>query len=619
MALSSDDIEQVVETIIHGSEEKLISELTETIVREFANGLIYSAEVDLLTLSRAFPAKASVILLKYRDRISEEVQSEIEDTLNAAVEEDLENLAKIYGTVAAAKGASTHFAQVSKQTAIGVSQIIERQNVALSQSLQETWYKVSAEAVTAVNQGLKPREKVLADGVVKLMDAGINVIPYHKDGKPTVTNHVDVAMRRHITTQVSQAGGRMALEAMDLYNHDLVITDAHYGARESHAYWQGLPCCRSGQKTIDGVTYPDMVSLTEYGSVTGLKGANCRHMIFPYFPSITKLPDREFKEQQEKFGMTSDEYYAATQRQRELERRVRKTKREIAGLEEAGIGFENPTYVNKRLLLGSQQKTLNTFCKENKLVRLYEREKAYGVAKQPRALLSKPKAIATRRKAFIDKLSSNSSKITASGFDKAKDIDELTRLVERKYGTKIINANHLDFEAVKRACCGIDEVLSDFPKASEAWMSLVGKELSPVTFMETNALGSVAMNETVFSRLFDEALSTGRHEGGHILEVAMAALGKGDPAARYTEAKDAKRILTNALKKMNKEAEKKTTIDKVIDSISTYPAREAVSHGDRSYFYSEGLAVCTEKAYNGEAEKYPFISFVIDELRKSLS
>ena len=72
---------------------------------------------------------------------------------------------------------------MSKQTAIGVSQIIERQNVALSQSLQDAWYKVSAEAVAAVNQGLKPREKVLADGVVKLMDAGINVIPYHKDGK----------------------------------------------------------------------------------------------------------------------------------------------------------------------------------------------------------------------------------------------------------------------------------------------------------------------------------------------------------------------------------------------------------------------------------------------------
>ena len=407
MALSSDDIEQVVETIIHGSEEKFVSELTETIVREFADGFTYSAEADLLTLSRAFPTKASVILLKYRDQISEEVQTEIEGVLNAAAEEDLANLAKIYGTVAAAEGASSHFAQVSKQTAIGVKQIIERQNVALSQSLQDTWYKVSAEAVTAVNQGLKPREKVLADGVVKLMGAGINVIPYHKDGKPTVTNHVDVALRRHITTQVSQAGGRMSLEAMDLYNHDLVITDAHYGARESHAYWQGLPCCRSGQKTIDGVTYPDMVSLTEYGSVTGLKGANCRHMIFPYFPGITKLPDREFRAEQEHFGMTSDEYYAATQKQRELERRVRKTKREIAGLEEAGIGLENPTYVNKRLLLGSQQKRLNTFCKDKNLVRLYEREKAYGVVKQPRALTgakwtTKERGISKKKMSLVD-------------------------------------------------------------------------------------------------------------------------------------------------------------------------------------------------------------------------
>ena len=82
-----------------------------------------------------------------------------------------------------------------------------------------------------------------------------------------------------------------------------------------------------------------------------------------------------------KFSLTTSQNATAPK-----QRRVRKTKREIAGLEEAGIGLENPTYVNKRLLLGSQQKRLNSFCKENKLIRLYEREKAYGVAKQPRAL-----------------------------------------------------------------------------------------------------------------------------------------------------------------------------------------------------------------------------------------
>ena len=103
-------------------------------------------------------------------------------------------------------------------------------------------------------------------------------------------------------------------------------------------------------------------------------------------PGITQLPDREFKDAQAKYGKSSDEYYADLQRQRELERRIRKTKREIVGLERAGLGLESPTYVQKRLVLGKQQRMLNKHCKDNKLVRLYNREKAYGVSSQPRAL-----------------------------------------------------------------------------------------------------------------------------------------------------------------------------------------------------------------------------------------
>lgn len=390
MALSEKDIEDLVESLVHGAEEKYVAELTETIIREFAGGFEYSAEVDMLTLATRYPAKTSAILIKYRDQISEEVMSEVQKALNSAYMQDIATLGAIYGADYVSKGrqrtATLKAQQMSNQTAKGVADIIKRQNVALSASYQAAWYSVTAETVTAVNQGLKTRERALADGVVKLMNTGITVIPYQQNGRRTVTNHIDVALRRHITTQVSQAGGRMAMDAMDLYGHDLVITDAHYGARPTHSVWQGIPCCRSGRKTVDGVTYPDMVSLTEYGSAAGLKGANCRHMIFPYFPGISTLPDREFAAHKAKYGMTSDEYYEATQKQRTYERRIRKTKREIAGLEQAGIGFENPTYVNKRLLLGKQQSAMKAFCAKNKLVRLYEREKAYGVAVQPRAL-----------------------------------------------------------------------------------------------------------------------------------------------------------------------------------------------------------------------------------------
>ena len=396
MALSGEEIDAVVETLVHGAEERYIAELYDTAIDELRRGLEYSATVDLETLARAYPAKAMTILLKYKGEISDEVTEKVEEALRESAAADLTALDAIYGAAAtkaaaaAVRGGLTkHFNNMSKQTAEGVKRIIERQNVLLATDMRATWYKTVTDCVSAVNQGLKPMDKVMAEGVEKLINAGISVVPYHTGTRRTVTTQVDVALRRHLTTEMSQAAGRMSLEAMDLYGHDLVITSSHYGARPSHSVWQGLPCCSSGRKTVDGVTYPDLVSFTEYGSAAGLKGVNCRHMMFPYFPGISQLPDREFKAEQKKFGMTSKEYYEATQRQRVLERRVRGTKRQVAAMERAGLGYENPSYVNKRLLLGKQQKTLKAWCDSNHLSRISSRERAYGVATQPRALYAK--------------------------------------------------------------------------------------------------------------------------------------------------------------------------------------------------------------------------------------
>ena len=86
----------------------------------------------------------------------------------------------------------------------------------------------------------------------------------------------------------------MTLARLAAIGHDLVITSAHYGARPSHAEWQGRPCCVSGPKLVGGVQYPGLVQLTGYGGVGGLKGVNCRHSIGPYYPGVTELPDLSF-------------------------------------------------------------------------------------------------------------------------------------------------------------------------------------------------------------------------------------------------------------------------------------------------------------------------------------
>lgn len=405
MALTEQQIDELVETILHGTQEKYVQEMSDALVDHLVQGFTkLGDEAALQQLVETFPDQAQTILNKYRDTISKEVQDEVEKALSDSVSADLEQLESIYGEERAdvaqayfSLGATAHFANLAKTTAEQVADIVTRQNILMEQGAERMWYQVSQDAINEVVLGTKPYEKALSDGVVKLMDAGIGVIDYGSNGKATVSNMIDVALRRHIVSQVSQVGGRMSMEAMESYGHEFAITTAHFGARPSHAQWQGLPGCMSGEKTVDGTTYPDFYVLTGYEGLRGpnvalgdrLKGVNCKHGLHPFFPGITQLPDREFKEAQAKYGKSSDEYYADLQRQRELERRIRKTKREIVGLERAGLGLESPTYVQKRLVLGKQQRMLNKHCKDNKLVRLYNREKAYGVSSQPRALTGK--------------------------------------------------------------------------------------------------------------------------------------------------------------------------------------------------------------------------------------
>lgn len=404
MALTEQQIDDLVEKILHGTQEKYVQEMTDALVDHLVQGFMkLGDEAALQQLAEIFPNKAQTILAKYQDVISKEVQDKVEKALSDSVAADLNQLESIYGKERAdvaeayfSMGATVHFAALAKATADQIADIVRRQNILMEQQAETKWYQVSQDAINSVVLGTKPHEKALADGVVDLMNAGISVVDYGHNGKATVSNMVDVALRRHIVSQVSQIGGRMSMEAARSYNHEFMITTAHFGARPSHAQWQGLPGCTTGEKTVDGYTYPDFYVLTGYEGLRGpnvalgdrLKGVNCKHGLYPFFPGITELPDREFKAAKEKYGKSSDEYYADLHRQRELERRIRKTKREIVGLERAGLGLESPTYVQKRLVLGKQQRILNKHCKDNKLVRLYSREKAYGVSSQPRALKS---------------------------------------------------------------------------------------------------------------------------------------------------------------------------------------------------------------------------------------
>lgn len=188
---------------------------------------------------------------------------------------------------------------------------------------------------------------------------------------------IEVATARAVRTGIAQAAGDISLKRMEEMDWDIILVSAHIGARTgdggqnpgNHLWWQGQFYSRTGRDK----RFPNFYEHTGYGTGEGLCGWNCRHSFGsgdgvnnPY--ADIQTADNVRMEKLE-------------QRQRTLERRVCKTKREVMGLQEAvekcqedAARFElQQTLDRKSYLLSRQNKAYNEFCKENSLRPLSER------------------------------------------------------------------------------------------------------------------------------------------------------------------------------------------------------------------------------------------------------
>ncbi len=368
--------EEIAVRLVGGAQSAYVQELSyfflnllDEVVR--TNGAVIRGReiADFERLSRLSREEALAIYYKYRPAIDKQTREVLKDALKKTDD-------ALVGQFVRAMGSRRHMTNlatiIAAQTAQGMNEVLERQNIALAKDQAALWYDVTAEAI-ARHQAGEPTRAVMERGVTRLANSGLETIDYISGTKTTI----DAALRRHIVSQANQARNRLLMQRMDEWEWDLVFVDAHFGARPSHAEWQGKVYSRSGRST----EYPSLVESTGYGTVTGLCGANCYHYMTPYVPGYSQLPDMDYSEQERITGMTSDEYYAATQKQRRYERLIRSQKREISYLQEVRADA-----VKQRIRLGELQDKLRQFTHDNHLRRDYERERVWAVSKQPRAL-----------------------------------------------------------------------------------------------------------------------------------------------------------------------------------------------------------------------------------------
>ena len=121
--------------------------------------------------------------------------------------------------------------------------------------------------------------------------------------------------------------------------------------------------------------YPDFVQSTGYGHVEGLCGVNCRHSWGTYFPGISAPPpsEEELAEQRKRDKATKSYTWKdrrgnehtrdftlrdAFDRQRELERSMRFTRKQAAAMKAAG---QMPEYTALKAKIRTQRAEYQKF------------------------------------------------------------------------------------------------------------------------------------------------------------------------------------------------------------------------------------------------------------------
>lgn len=297
-----------------------------------------------------------------------------------------------------------------------------------------------------VTSGALDYNSAIKQAVKRMADSGVRTVDYASGWQ----NHLDVAVRRATLTGVNQLSGQMTDALGEEMGCNFVEVTAHAGARNTgsgaanHARWQGKVYCRKGSTP----KYPNLAQVTGFGTGEGLKGWNCRHDYNNFWPGISERTWTD--EQLENIdppafiykGKTYD-FYNANQRQREIERSIRRSKRELIGHQESG---DKEAFTTESVRLQRQKQEYKSFSKAAGLRMKPERHQVYDFGKG-----ISQKAVQVEKK-VVNKANAMYNKGSSEANVEAYQRDERTRkrirksylktILEGKQGKHLIGSNN---------------------------------------------------------------------------------------------------------------------------------------------------------------------------------
>lgn len=271
-------------------------------------------------------------------------------------------------------------------------------------------------AFIQTSTGMTDYNTAVRNATRRLTENGLQFVDYASG----VRNHADVAVRRAVLTGLSQYTGKISERNAQELETDIVEVSAHMGARPNHAEWQGRWYSLSGKSK----KYPSLVQVTGYGTGAGLKGWNCRHDFYPVIDGISEPSYTEEELQNidpppfEYEGKTYT-YYEATQRQRYMERSMRKTKREILAADATG---DKDRFTEKSVLLRRQREEYGKLSKAAGLLTQNQRTQVdgFGHSQAGKAVWAEKKALNQKYQQRMHNLGINNPPKSLDKFNEMK-------------------------------------------------------------------------------------------------------------------------------------------------------------------------------------------------------
>lgn len=238
---------------------------------------------------------------------------------------------------------------------IQMSSIIEK-------SAREAYLNVVEEAYLKTSMGTHSYQEAIRESINNLSNKGITTLTYKatdENGNVVGIRNYDIegAVRREVLTASRQLSNNINMEVANELESEYIYLSEHLQCRPNHFDWQGTIIKRN-----------DLIKITDYGSITGLGGINCRHYFEPYFGDARNNDLKHFNKEE------CTNAYRLSQHQRYLERGIRKWKRKA---EMYKVSDDLEYYSKCKGKVKEWQIRNKQFTEDNNLKRDYTREHVY--------------------------------------------------------------------------------------------------------------------------------------------------------------------------------------------------------------------------------------------------